>query len=51
MSTCLIHDFCEMTAASLDGKVSKDGDEMSDELILLGGSMVAREPGETGVHP
>ncbi len=43
------HDFCEMTAASLDGKVSKDGDEMSDELILLGGSMVAREPGETGV--
>lgn len=43
------HDFCEMTAASLDGKVSKDGDEMSGELILLGGSVVAREPGETGV--
>ncbi len=43
------YEFCEMTAASLDGKVSKGGDKVSGELILGSGSIVAREAGETGV--
>lgn len=36
--------------SSLDAKVSKDGDEMSGELVLKSGSMVAREYGISGVY-
>ena len=40
----------KLDESSLDGKVSKDGDTMTGELVLKNGSMVARETGAIGVN-
>lgn len=40
----------KLDESSLESKVSKDGDEMSGELVLKNGSIVAREAGTSGVY-
>ena len=40
----------KLDESSLESKVSKDGDEMSGELVLKNGSIVARETGTSGVY-